>query len=91
MALVLYLLSLYASLRNILAGGQQWLWLPVLVPMQLAFLVDGEHFFVVPSAMMLAYLLPLFWAMTGFSPLYSDPHPAHLTVAENGPEVNKQG
>ncbi|MAT51263.1 MAG: hypothetical protein CMK32_08795 [Porticoccaceae bacterium] len=90
-ALVLYLLSLYASLRNILAGGQQWLWLPVLVPMQLAFLVDGEHFFVVPSAMMLAYLLPLFWAMTGFSPLYSDPHPAHLTVAENGPEVNKQG
>lgn len=68
-ALGLYAACLWQVFKNLLTKPEGKLWLCLLVPMQLAFVVDGEHFFVAPSAMMLAYLLPLFWAMFGCDPL----------------------
>ncbi|KJS09205.1 MAG: hypothetical protein VR73_02925 [Gammaproteobacteria bacterium BRH_c0] len=74
-ALGLYLACLWQVFRRLLAKPQGKLWLCLLVPMQLGFVVDGEHFFVTPSAMMLSYLLPLFWAMFGCDPLRSKREP----------------
>lgn len=72
-ALGLYLGCLWQVFRQILASQGGKLWLCLLVPMQLIFVVDGEHFFVPPSAMMMAYLLPLFWAISDSDPLRSIP------------------
>ncbi len=67
-ALALYLGCLWRLAADWRREPRDWLWACLLIPMQLAFVVDGENFFVTPSAMMLAYLLPLFWAMTRWQP-----------------------
>lgn len=75
-ALGLYLVCLLQVFKNLLAKPQGKLWLCLLVPMQLGFVVDGENFFVTPSAMMLAYLLPLFWGMFDCDPLRGKSEPS---------------
>lgn len=102
-ALVLYIGCLWQLVAAGVRGRLPWLWVCLLVPMQLAFVVDGENFFVTPSAMMLAYLLPLFWAMTDWQPLRRSPDKAgegdrmqrdpmgSSAEAKNGLETYKQG
>ena len=68
----LYLGCLWRLVLDWRREPRNWLWACLLIPMQLAFVVDGENSFVTPSAMMLAYLLPLFWAMHNWQPFVSD-------------------
>ncbi|MFA5496000.1 MAG: O-antigen ligase family protein [Porticoccaceae bacterium] len=86
-ALILYLGCLWQLVAAGVRGRLPWLWACLLLPMQLAFVVDGENFFVTPSAMMLGYLLPLFWAMTGWQPLRHGPDGAGPT-GERGPALS---